>query len=111
MKASAVQGILPPSLRRNLQALGADIRIARLKRGLSVQMMTERTGLSKATYQKIEKGNPRVAMAGYAMVFHVLGFEAQLARVAAAEQDEVGLSLDRARLPQRIRTKREPRAS
>ncbi len=105
MKASRANVLLPPPLRHSLVKLGADLRAARQKRALTVAMMLERTGVSKATYQRVEKGDPTVALATYAMVLYVLGFGGALGTLADAKGDETGLLLDQQRLPQRVRPK------
>jgi DNA-binding XRE family transcriptional regulator len=58
---STIIDVLPPKLRRSLVKLGAGIRNARRKRGLTVAMMVERVGIAKTTYLKIEKGDPSAA--------------------------------------------------
>jgi DNA-binding XRE family transcriptional regulator len=103
---SAVNDILPMKVRRDLAKLGGDIAVARRKRSLTSAMMAERLGVAKSTYLKIEKGDPRVAMASYAMALFVLGFDAALGDLIDPAKDEQGLLLDEARLPKRIRVKR-----
>ncbi|MEX2123322.1 MAG: helix-turn-helix transcriptional regulator [Woeseia sp.] len=90
--------------------LGADLRDARRKRNLTVEMMVERVGISKATYLKVEKGDPSVSMGVYAMTLFVLGFANALAEIADVRGDETGLLLDTTRLPQRVRPRRKPKA-
>lgn len=102
--------ITPPRLRRTLARLGADIAIARRKRHLTMKMMAERVGVAKATYQRIEKGDPGVSMGTYAMTLFVLGFPDALADLADARHDDTGLVLDAERLPKRVRVKKEPTA-
>ena len=55
-----------------LKTLGERIRLARLRRNLSVNLISERAGISRATLWKVEKGNPAVAMGIYAAVLHAL---------------------------------------
>ncbi|MDB6094047.1 MAG: family transcriptional regulator [Verrucomicrobia bacterium] len=105
MKASRANIFLPATLRRSLVKLGSDLRAARQKRALTISMMLERTGVAKATYQKVEKGDPTVSLATYAMALYVLGFGDALGTLADAKGDETGLLLDQQRLPQRVRTK------
>lgn len=71
-------------------------------------MMAERTGLSKSTYARIEKGDPFVAMGAYAMVLFVLGFGEVWGKFMDAGSDEAGLLLDEERLPKRVRVKKTP---
>jgi DNA-binding XRE family transcriptional regulator len=102
--------MLPTKVRRSLAKLGTDLRDARRKRHLTVQMMTERVGVSKATYLKVEKGDPAVSMGIYAMTLFALGFPDVLAEIADSRSDETGLLLDAERLPQRIRVKKKPKS-
>jgi DNA-binding XRE family transcriptional regulator len=95
-------------LRRSLSKFGHDLSVARRKRHLTVAMMTERTGLSKGTYFRIEKGDPAVAVGAYAMVLFVLGFGEVFNNLTDARHDEEGLLLDEARLPKRVRVTKAP---
>jgi DNA-binding XRE family transcriptional regulator len=103
---SPVNDILPTSVRRALAKFGGDIAVARRKRSLTVAMMAERLGVSKSTYLKVEKGDPTVAMAPYAMALFVLGFDDRFNDLADPGTDSQGLLLDEARLPKRVRIKR-----
>lgn len=105
MRSSAAD-TLPPRVRRALAKLGNDLRDARRKRNLTVEMMVERVGVSKATYLKVEKGDPSVSMAAYAMTLFVLGFSNALAEIADSRNDPAGLLMDSGRLPQRVRIRK-----
>lgn len=102
--------LLPQKVRRSLAKLGADLRDARRKRGLTVAMIVERIGASKSTYLKVEKGDPSVSLGVYAMSLFVLGFPNALAEIADARGDDTGLLLDANRLPKRVRVKKPPSA-
>ncbi len=108
---SSFADILPPNLRRALGRFGSDLATARRKRRVTIQMMTERLGVAKSTYQRVEKGDPSVSMGIYAMALFVLGFGESLGSLVDPSKDDQGLLLDTARLPKRIRVKREPRAT
>ena len=54
---SGFKELMPLPVKRGLKKLGGDINAARRKRRLSVAMMLERTGLSKATYFRVEQGD------------------------------------------------------
>lgn len=99
---SAVQDILPPKIRRSLMKFGTDLSIARRKRRLTVAMMCERLGVSKSTWQRMEKGDPSVAMGAYAQALFVLGFGAPFAELVDQRHDEQGLLLDLEHLPKRV---------
>jgi hypothetical protein len=105
---SAIHDVLPAALRRSLSQFGHDLGVARRKRHLTIAMMTERTGLAKGTYLRIEKGDPAVSMGAYAMVLFVLGFGEAFNSLTDARHDEEGLMLDEERLPKRVRVKKAP---
>jgi DNA-binding XRE family transcriptional regulator len=105
---SASGDMLPSRVRRSLVKLGADLRTARQKRRLTVDMAAERVGVAKATYLKVEKGDPSVSMGVYAMSLFVLGFPEGLADIADVRRDDAGLLLDTERLPKRVRGKKTP---
>ena len=108
---SSVYDVLPPKVRRSLSKFGSDLALARRKRRLSTAMMSERLGVAKSTYVRVEKGDPTVSMGVYAMTLFVLGFGDVLGGVVDARGDEQGLLLDEERVPKRIRPKREPASS
>lgn len=102
---SAANDILPAQVRRALEKLGRDLKDARRRRHLTVAMMVERVGVAKATYLKVEKGDPSVSMAVYAMTLFALGFSNALSEIADSRGDTTGLVLESNRLPQRVRPK------
>lgn len=107
---STSHDIMPPRVRRSLSRLGGDLGVARRKRKLTIEMMAERVGVAKATYLKVEKGDPTVSMGIYAMTLFVLGFPDAFSDLADVRRDDTGLLLDTERLPKRVRVKKEPTA-
>jgi transcriptional regulator with XRE-family HTH domain len=107
---SSLHDLLPLPTRRALAKLGRDVAIARRRRHFTLAMMAERMGVAPNTYRRVEKGGPTVAMGAYAMALFVLGFGSALGELVDAKRDELGLQLDEARLPQRIRVKQSPTA-
>lgn len=107
---SAIHDILPLKVQRSLTKFGADIAVARRKRNLTVAMMAERLGVAKATYLRVEKGTPSVAISVYAMALFVLGFGEIFGDIVDPRRDDQGLLLDEQRLPKRVRVKKEPKA-
>jgi len=100
---SAVHDVLPLSLRQSLTKFGRDLSVARRKRRLTTAMMAERVGVSKSTYQRVEKGDPTVALGVFAMALFVLGLGEPIAGLADPGMDGQALLLDEERLPQRVR--------
>lgn len=103
---SNVLSTLPASVRRSLVKFGSDLERARKRRTLTIEMMGERVGVAKSTYQRVEKGDPTVAMAVYAMALFVLGFGEPLGELIDVRRDDQGLLLDAERLPKRVRTRK-----
>lgn len=68
----AVYNIVP-STENILKTMGEQIKLARLRRDLSAELVAERAGISRASLWKVESGNPAVAMGIYAAVLHALG--------------------------------------
>ena len=97
---------LPRAARNALAKLGADIRIARKKRRLSMVSMAERAFISRATLSRLENGDPAVSMGIYATVLSLLGLVERLGDVADRRDDSLGLDLDEDRLPKAVRSKR-----
>ncbi|MDZ7846466.1 MAG: helix-turn-helix domain-containing protein [Owenweeksia sp.] len=64
-----------PRLVRVLEQLGGNIKLARLRRKLSIQQVSERAGINRNTLTAIEKGSPSVSLGNYAQVLMVLGLE------------------------------------
>lgn len=83
--------ILLPKAERILKTLGENIRLARLRRNITLAQEAERANVSVLTLNKIERGSPSVAMGNYMQVLFTLGFEEDLLKVAS--DDELGRKL------------------
>jgi hypothetical protein len=58
---------------------------------------------SPGTLTKIERGDPGVAIGFYATVLFVLDLSHRLGEIVDASTDELGLSLEAEKLPERVR--------
>lgn len=105
-KSNAILRPLP--VERSLKKFGADLRIARLKRGFTVESMAERIGIHRSTYSRMEKGDPMVGLGAYATALFVLGFGTPLSSLIDQRSDDIGLLLDLEKLPKRVRPKKTP---
>ena len=94
--------VILPQTQEILNQMGEQIRLARLRRHLSAELVAERAGLSRMTLSNIEKGSPSVAIGSYAAVLHALnGMDKDLLLVA--KDDELGRKLQDLELPTRRR--------
>ncbi len=96
---------LLPQHRRMFASLGEDLRLARLRRGLSAELIAERAGVSRSTLHKIERGDPSVAMGNYFGTLNALGMADRFSKLAA--EDELGRNLQDANLRQRAPRRRK----
>ncbi len=97
---------LPLPAKRALRKLGSDIRDARKRRRIPMELMAERARISRTTLTKVEKGDESVALGIYAAVLHALGLVDGLAKLADPMIDDIGRSLEERHLPERIRLPR-----
>lgn len=94
---------LPIPVIKVLRKMGEDINKARRRRRITIELMAERAGLSRATIGKIEKGDGATSMGGYASVLFVLGMEDRLSDLVDSVHDLIGRRLEDEKLPQRVR--------
>ena len=88
-----------------LKIMGEQIKLARLRRDLSAELVAERAGISRASLWKVESGNPAVAIGIYAAVLHALGnMDKDL--VLVAKDDEMGRQMQDLNLLTRKRASR-----
>ena len=90
------QPVLLPKVTSILIELGENIKLARLRRKLSSEQVSERAGIGRTTLWAIEKGSPLVALGFYAQVLFVLGLEKDLVKVGG--DDPLGRKLQDAKL-------------
>jgi len=83
--------IVFPKNQKVLAQLGENIKLAYRRRGYTQVLISERTGLSRLTIRRIERGDPRVSMGHYVSVLGVLGLVEDFAKVA--NDDELGRKL------------------
>lgn len=88
-----------PKNRRFLEQLGENIKLARKRRGYTQILISERTGISRLTIRRIEKGEPSVSIGHYLAVVAVLGLADDFAEVA--RDDELGRKLQDIKLMDR----------
>ena len=81
-----------PATEEILRTLGEQIKLARLRRNLTAELVSERAGISRASLWKVESGNPACAMGIYAAVLHALNnLDKDLLLVA--QDDDMGRKL------------------
>ncbi len=97
---------LPIPAKRIMSKVGSDMRDARLRRRLPMELIAERAGISRATLRKIENGDTSVSLGSFVSVLFALGMIERLKEIADASHDHVGRQLEEEQLPQRIHIKK-----
>ena len=97
----------PLPVKRALKKLGQDLRDARKRRRIPMQLAAERAAISRATLSKIERGDDGVALGAYAKILFILGMIERLVELADPTFDALGLGLESDSLPKRIRISRK----
>ena len=70
--------ILYPQVQKKLEDLGHRIKLARLRRKLTIEMVAERANISRFSVREVEKGSPSVAIGIYVNVLMAIGMVKEL---------------------------------
>ncbi len=92
---------LPPEINDTIRILGEHIRIARIRRNLTMEEMSSRMFITRRTLARLEKGESGVSLAVFASALWVLGLDDNLKNIADPAQDTVGIFHERKKLPKR----------
>jgi transcriptional regulator with XRE-family HTH domain len=85
------QSILLPKMQHQLELVGENIKLARLRRKFSSQQVAERAGISLENLFEIEKGSPNISLGEYTLVLRVLNLDSDIYKIA--ENDILGRKL------------------
>ncbi|MDG2357141.1 MAG: transcriptional regulator [Polaribacter sp.] len=83
--------IVLPKHKVILEQLGQNIKLARKRRKITAEQLSERASIVRMTLYQIEKGNPSVAIGAYFNVLRVMGLQNDFLILAA--DDEFGRKL------------------
>jgi transcriptional regulator with XRE-family HTH domain len=89
------EGLLPKE-KRILKQLGEHLKLARLRRKYSAEMVSERARISRTTLWHLEKGNSATSISTLLQVMSVYGLQKDLLKLA--EDDTLGRKLQDAKL-------------
>ncbi len=96
---------LPRKLEEKMTIVGEQIKLARLRRNLSIAQVAERATCSPLTVSRIEKGAPTVSMGIYLRVLYALQLEDDILWIA--KEDKLGKSLQDLALKNRERASKK----
>jgi transcriptional regulator with XRE-family HTH domain len=102
-KNTRAKSSLPPEVADIVVRLGDHIRIARKRRGMTLEELASRMFVTRKTLSRLENGDSGISLAVLASALWALGFEKDLTEIAHPEKDRVGMFRDKQRLPKRVR--------
>ncbi len=82
---------LPRKLEQKMQTVGEQIKLARLRRNLSIAQIAERAMASELTVSRVEKGIPTVSVGIYLRVLYALQLDDDI--LCLAKDDTMGKTL------------------
>lgn len=96
---------LPRKLAQKMAIVGEQIKLARLRRNLSMAQVSERATCSEVTLNKVEKGLPTVSMGIYLRVLYALQLDDDI--LLLAKEDKIGRDLQDLQLKNRRRASKK----
>lgn len=96
---------LPQKLELKMQTVGEQIKLARLRRNLSVAQVAERATCSPLTLSRVERGAPTVSIGIYLRVLYALQLDDDILRLA--QEDKLGKALQDLSLKTRERASKK----
>ncbi len=105
MSKSTMGTKLPRKLEEKMKVVGEQIKLARLRRDLSLAQVAERATCSPLTVSRIEKGSPTVAIGIYLRVLYALQLDDDI--LLLAKEDELGRQLQDMALTTRQRASKK----
>ena len=105
MSKSTIATHLPRRAEQNLRIVGEQIRLARLRRDLSMAQIAERASCSELTVMRVEKEAPTVAIGIYLRILFALGLDESILYIA--KDDEMGRTLQDLDLKNRQRASKK----
>lgn len=87
----ARKSIILPQHEELLEQMGEQLKLARKRRKLTMNQVSERADISRTTLYAIERGDPSVAMGSYFNVLRTFGLQKDILKLGA--DDELGQRL------------------
>ena len=91
MTKNTMANKLPRKLIQKMEIVGEQIKLARLRRNLSMAQVAERATCSEVTLCKVEKGFPTVSIGIYLRVLYALQLDDDI--LLLAKDDKLGRAL------------------
>ncbi len=106
-KRTKITNAIPETVLNNLKKLGANIMLARKRRGFTQEHLAAQVLVDRNTIRRLEKGDPGVSLGIMATTLWILQLESDLNALARPENDRLGQSLSEAATKKRVRMKKQ----
>ncbi len=94
---------IPFATVERIKELGCRVRLARIRRGMSIAELAAKAGINRNTLNALELGRPGVAVGTCVTVLWALGLDKTLEGIAHPDVDIHGKTLEASRRPARVR--------
>lgn len=98
----------PFAVRDGALRIGERLAVARKRRRLTLRELAAKAGISYDTARAVEAGNLQTGFGAYLAMLWAMGLDSEIQAFADPERDEEGKQLELSRLPQRVRSRKEP---
>ena len=98
-----IKKTIPAEATERIKELGRRVRLARIRRGMSIAEVAAKAGINRNTLSALELGKHGVAIGAYVTVLWALGLDSTLDGVAHPDSDTHGKTLEASRRPARVR--------
>lgn len=105
-----IRGKLPLQAAERTKELGDRVRLARIRRGLTIAEVAEKAGINRNTLNALELGKSGIGLGAYVTVLWTLGLDKTLDGVAHPDADIHGKTLEASRRPARVRKSKKSRS-
>lgn len=95
-------------MQERLRQIGRNLQFARKRRSRTVKQASEMMGVSVSSIRRMEAGDSSVRFETYLTALEIYQLDDTL-QFAEPENDRIGLTLEKQRLPKRVRLKKEKR--
>ena len=101
--SNSLTRVPPAAVAQGLRVLGANLRIARIRRRLTIQEVAEKIGTGVRAVSDAEKGKPSTAVAVYVALLWAYGLLSDFQMLADPGRDAEGISRALHRENKRVR--------
>lgn len=91
-----------------VRQIGRNLRVARKRRRKTIAQVAEMAGVSVSTIKRVESGDHTVKFGIFLTIAEIFQLDSSIS-LADPAADVIGATLEKQRLPQRIRNKKDSR--